>query len=283
MADRDSQSGELELVTDPEEKARLEALNALRQTKAAMSMLPAWLGGRPLQLKPSLFLRLHGILMDRISPYPGVFRPGPMRISNSGHTPPPGPEVPALIEELCDYVNQNWTMKSALHLSAYILWRTNWIHPFADGNGRTARIVSYLVLCAHTKTELPGTPTIPEQIASGKQPYYEALEQADRHFRSGRIDVTAIERLLETCLARQLVEFFRTAGGKTDDVDAETRAQIDDAIQAAQQEGVLNREARPLLPVNRRQSIFAWIEKHPVVTGAAVTILVAVLGWLFGR
>ncbi len=284
MADRDSQSGELELVTDPEERAQLEALNALRQTKAAMDKLPAWLGHRSPALKPSLFLELHRVLMDRISPYPGVFRPGPMSISKSEHVPPPASDVPRLIEELCDYVNDNWKTKSALHLSSYILWRTNWVHPFADGNGRTARIVSYLILCAHTRTELPGTPTIPEQISAGKQTYYQALEQADRGFRSGAIDVSAIEALLESCLAKQLVGFFRTAGGRTEGVTEEIRAEIDEAIQAAHREGVLDRQAEPLLPsMERKKGIFATIEKHPVFVGALVTIGVAVIGWLFAR
>ncbi|SFD34347.1 Fic/DOC family protein [Bosea sp. CRIB-10] len=283
MADRDSQSGELELVTDPDEKAKLEALNALRQTKAAMDELQDWLGAKPPSLKPSLFLRLHRILMDRISPYPGVFRPGPMSISKSEHTPPPAADVPALIEELCDYVNSHWQSKSALHLASYILWRTNWVHPFADGNGRTARIVSYLILCAHTRTELPGTPTIPEQIAAGKQPYYHALEAADQAFRRGIINVSAIENLLETCLARQLVGFFKTAGGRTDDISDDIRSEIDEAIQAAQREGVLDRDAKPILPSLERRGLVNWIERHPVIVGLIGTLVIAALGWLFGR
>jgi hypothetical protein len=28
-------------------------------------------------------------------------------------------------------------------LAAYGLWRLNWIHPFVEGNGRTARAVCY--------------------------------------------------------------------------------------------------------------------------------------------
>lgn len=283
MADRDSQSGELELITDPEEKARAEARNALRQTESALSLLRSWTGPDRPQLRPSLFQKLHGILMERISPYPGVFRPGPMSISQSDHRPPPASDVPGLVEELCDYVNQHWTDRSALHLSAYILWRTNWIHPFADGNGRTARIVSYLILCAHTRTELPGLPTIPEQIANDKQPYYQALENADRHFRSGTIDVSSLEQLLGVCLARQLLGFFETAGGRTD-IGPNLRAEIDQAISAAHSEGLANREAQPLLPSLRRTP--RWIdsiETRPVLYGGILTLLVAIVGWLFFR
>jgi Fic family protein len=48
------------------------------------------------------------------------------------------------VQSLCEYINDNW--QSTVHLAAYVLWKMNWIHPFADGNGRTARAVSYVVL-----------------------------------------------------------------------------------------------------------------------------------------
>lgn len=281
MADRDSQSGELELITDPQEKARVEARNALRQTKAALDLLQSWIGPTRPELRPSLFQKLHGVLMERISPYPGVFRPGPMSISHSAHKPPPAADVSSLVEELCDYVNRHWGDRSALHLSAYILWRANWIHPFADGNGRTARVISYLVLCAHTRTELPGAPTIPEQIARDKQPYYRALEEADRRFRSGAVDVSALEHVLEVCLARQLLGFFETAGGRAE-IGPDLRAEIDQAISAAQSEGLADREAEPLLPsFRRKRTLLDRLEARPVLYGSLLAILLAAVGWIF--
>lgn len=284
MADRDSRSGELELITDQDEKARTEARNALRQTRVAMALLPSWIGPERPSLKPSLFQKLHGVLMERISPYPGVLRPGPMSISSSEHKPPPASDVPSLVEELCDYVNHHWSDRSALHLAAYVLWRTNWIHPFADGNGRTARIVSYLLLCAHTRTELPGAPTIPEQIARDKQPYYQALEDADRRFRSGQIDVSRLEELIESYLARQLLGFFETAGGRTDGAGVALKAEIDQAIAAVQSEGFSSRHARPLLPSFRKKR--RWIDRleaRPVLYTSLVAIVLALIGWFFSR
>lgn len=288
MADRDSKANELELITDPEEKARVEARNAFLQTQAAMEMLPAWLQkDRPL-LRPSLFTGLHRILLDRISAYPGIFRPGSVSITNSGHQPPPPGQVQGHMEALCDYVNEHWNSKSALHLAAYILWRTNWIHPFADGNGRTARIVSYLVLCAHTKTELPGVPTIPEQIAAAKQPYYSALEDADRQEIRGKINVAALEELLEACLARQLLAFFRTAGGRLEDLDEKTRAEIEQALTAATAEHATDRQANPVLPIHSRKKrgIVDQIENKSgfySVILAVVGVLLTIIGWFYFR
>lgn len=61
---------------------------------------------------------------------------------------------------------------------------------------------------------LPGTPTIPEQIADDKIPYYEALEAADAALKaSGEVDVTKLESMLESMLARQLFSAAQQAAG----------------------------------------------------------------------
>jgi Fic family protein len=122
--------------------------------------------------------------------------------------------VPELVEQLCDYVNDNWE-KSPIHLAAFTLWRLNWIHPFVDGNGRTARIISFLVLCVRLGYRLPGTNTVPEQISHDKNPYYSALESADRAEAQGKVDVSQMESLLEGLVASQLVSILQDAkGGK---------------------------------------------------------------------
>jgi Fic family protein len=122
--------------------------------------------------------------------------------------------VPASVEEPCDYVNEHMADATALHLAAYVLWRLNWIHPFTDGNGRTARAASYLLLCLKLGYPLYAPNSVPEQIAQNKQPYYDALEAADLAYQQGRIDVSGIERLLETLLARQLYGILKDAGGR---------------------------------------------------------------------
>jgi Fic family protein len=143
----------------------------------------------------------------------GVFRPDEMRISNSRHNPPPPDLVPDLVEDMCDYVNENRN-EPPIHLAAYLLWRINWIHPFDDGNGRTARATAYAVLCILLGYELPGTRTIPEHIAQDKIPYYKALEAADEAYKTRKIDVSRLAALLEDLLAKQLVEVHEKATGK---------------------------------------------------------------------
>ncbi|MGH9651267.1 MAG: Fic family protein, partial [Terriglobales bacterium] len=87
---------------------------------------------------------------------------------------------------------------------------------FTDGNGRTARALSYLVLCVRLGYRLPGTNTIPAQIARDKMPYYRALEAADAAFEAARLDLSDLEGLLSTLLANQLLSVHKEATGASD-------------------------------------------------------------------
>jgi Fic family protein len=202
---RHSKAEEVEIERDPTELARLESYNVLKQYRKIEEMVGFFLEpDRPFKLRPSHILTLHRAALEGISATAGVWRPGGVAIGGSKHTPPQAFEVPERIEEMCDYVNEKWLDKKPLHLAAYVMWRLNWIHPFTDGNGRTSRAVSYVVLCIRLKTLLPGRKMIPEQIEENKTPYYKALEAADSAWSEGRIDLTDMKRLLGAMLAKQL-------------------------------------------------------------------------------
>ena len=210
--ERHSKALEIELISDPQEKARREAENGLRQFDEVIEQANYWLQPEhPFKLRPSAILSLHRRALEGISSFAGVFRPGGIEIKGSRHQPPGAHLVPELVEGLCDYVNENWAKSSPLHIAAYGLWRMNWIHPFVDGNGRTSRAVSYLVLCVRLGYVLPGTTTIPEQISKNKDPYYKALEAADKANAAGKVDLAEMEKLLESLLAAQLVSIINAA------------------------------------------------------------------------
>ena len=205
--DRHSKADPLELITDPEEKARREAENAVRQYKAAIEIIRDSVQ-RPngeFRLTQAIILDLHERVLEGIHPLAGTYRNTPVTIGKSSHIPPRHVEVPELVGEMCAYVNEHWADRNAVHLAAYVLWRMNWIHPFADGNGRTARAVSYVVLSAKLNSVLPGAPAIPDLIASDKGPYYRNLEEADASWKFGRIALSGMEQMLETMLAQQLL------------------------------------------------------------------------------
>lgn len=211
---RHSHALEAELITDPQLKAEAEARNGLRQYDVGLEIIQTSFERLPFKLRPSAILHLHREALTGISMFAGNFRPAGVEIGGSKHVPPGAHLVPELIEDLCDYVNTNWASATALHLSAYVMWRLNWIHPFADGNGRTSRITSYVTLCARIGNLLPGTPTIPDQIVSNRQPYFDALDAADAAWREGRLDVSKMEELLAGLLAEQLKSVYELAGGK---------------------------------------------------------------------
>ena len=211
---RDSRALEPELISDPQEKAAAEARNGFRQYDAAFSAIHTALDRGAFKLRPSLILGLQREALAGISSYAGNYRPGGVAIEGSRHEPVGAHLVPELVEDMCDYVNDHWNESTPIHLAAYIMWRLNWIHPFADGNGRTSRIVSYVVLSIRAGFVLPGTPTIPDQIVDNRKPYFDALDAADTASREGRTDVSKMEELLGSLLANQLAGFYKSVGGK---------------------------------------------------------------------
>jgi Fic family protein len=214
---RDSTALEPELIRDPIAKAEAEARNGLRQYDAGIKAIQTAIERGNFKLRPSLVLALHREALAGISMFAGNFRPAGVEITGSKHQPPGAHQVPELIEEMCDYVNDRWDDATPIHLGAYIMWRLNWIHPFADGNGRTSRILSYVVLSIRASAVLPGTPTIPDQIVENRNPYFQALDAADSAMKEGRIDLSKMEDLLGSLLARQLTAFYELAGGKIPD------------------------------------------------------------------
>lgn len=205
--DRHSEAESVELITDPDLKAQREAENGVRQFKYAIELIGQSItpDAPKFRLKQAAILQLHEKALEGIHPLAGTYRNSPVQISKSRHQPPRHSEIPDLVAEMCDYVNEHWEDQNAVHLAAYLLWRINWIHPFADGNGRTARVVSYLVMSVKLHSILPGAPAMPELLASDKNPYYAALEESDQSWGFGRLALSGMERLLEGLLAAQLL------------------------------------------------------------------------------
>lgn len=259
MVERKSEAEIPPLILDPVELAQREAANALAQFDWAMAEVDRWIKSAKPSLKVSTLLQLHRLAMEGIDRYAGNFRPASVAIKGSSHVPIAGGDVPRAVEEMLEYVSENWDAKTAIHLCSYVMWRLNWIHPFADGNGRTSRILSYMVLCGRLGQVLPGTRTIPEQISENKQPYYDALEAADVHYRKGRIDVVEMERLLEGYLANQLVSVHEKATG--------TNGSSGQVVTTAKS-GF------------RNSTIVAELESKPVIYGGLLAIVLTVAGLL---
>ncbi len=89
---------------------------------------------------------LNAAAVANIAQFGGRFRAEPIYVGN--HVPPHYREVPELMDRFFSMIHENWTIiDHPTYLAAYALWRMNWIHPFVEGNGRTARAACYYLLC----------------------------------------------------------------------------------------------------------------------------------------
>ncbi len=108
------------------------------------------------------------------------------------------------MEMFVDEVNRNWDATDPVYLAAFVLWKLNWIHPFINGNGRTARVTAYLVLCLKAGQWLPGETLLPELIRQNRDMYVQALKAADASLPTGQLDLTELHVLLTQLLSQQL-------------------------------------------------------------------------------
>jgi len=196
---------------DQEDKVRKESRNGVIQAEFVILSASNWT--RDSRITPELLRELQRLAVNQIYRCAGYFRDDAVKIEGGTHKPPRFDQVPGLVDQMCEYVNSNWPKATGGHLSAYLMWRMNWIHPFFGGNGRTSRAVSYLALCAKLGFVLPGTKTILELIDEDRDPYYKALRLADAEWEKGKVNVSAMEELISRLLAVQLVQIHEQATG----------------------------------------------------------------------
>lgn len=89
------------------------------------------------------------------------------------YIPPEYSEIPELLDELVDYVNT--TDDHPLIIAAIVHYHLVTIHPFEDGNGRTARLMSGYIL-DYYGYGFNGIGSLEEYFAYDSQEYYNALQ-----------------------------------------------------------------------------------------------------------
>ena len=95
----------------------------------------------------------------------GEYRPCPVTVGQ--FEPPAHHRVPELMDAFVNQVNRRLETADVATLAAYCLWRLNYIHPFINGNGRTARALCYFVVCIKLGRPLPGAPILPRIDSAG--------------------------------------------------------------------------------------------------------------------
>lgn len=161
--------------------------------------------GRPF-LSSTLLKALNFQAIACLHAYAGEYRPCPVLVGGGATRFEPAAHyrVQALMDDFVNYVNWQLEKADPVVLAAYVLWRLNYIHPFINGNGRTARAAAYFVLCVKAGGWLPGNVILPELIKRERPAYTAALKHADLTFGNGSLDLGPLHQLLEKLLTEQL-------------------------------------------------------------------------------
>jgi Fic family protein len=192
-------------LDDPEFYTAIEEKNYLRQYDLLVTCIEIGLKKGIEAFDKYMLWALNSAAIANISQFGGRYRRGPIYVGD--HIPPPHWEVPDLMDRCISYVHESWSgTDRTIELPAYVLWRMNWIHPFVEGNGRTARAACYYLICMAYGNLLPGKTTVPERIRKQPQPYYDALKAADRAWANGHVDVSEMTKYLQRLVLDQLSE-----------------------------------------------------------------------------
>ena len=92
---------------------------------------------------------------------------------NPDYIPPEYVDIPELLEELVNYVNT--TDDHPLIVAAVVHYQLVTIHPFEDGNGRTARLLSGYILDTHGYG-FNGIGSLEEYFAYDVEEYYDSIQ-----------------------------------------------------------------------------------------------------------
>lgn len=166
----------------------------LKDHLEAVNLEKAWnhvkrLASPATQITEQDLLTIHRIVLTSVEDqHAGSYRTGAVRISGSSLIPANPLKVPELMEKMFAELASH---ADPLRRAAALHHGISHIHPFADGNGRTARLAMNFILLA------AGYPPISISPAA-RLDYYQALEAADQE------NLPAFQSFLEQQLHREL-------------------------------------------------------------------------------
>jgi fido (protein-threonine AMPylation protein) len=155
------------LVLEKQDSAlytKIQEKNLIRQYDLLTNCIEIGLKQGPTSFDKYMLWSLNHAAVANISQFGGRFRNEPIYVGN--HTPPHFREVPDLMDRFISFIHENWYVLSPTQLAAYALWRMLWIHPFIEGNGRTARGICYYILSARIGRVLPGKTIVRNAFAT---------------------------------------------------------------------------------------------------------------------
>jgi len=148
------------------------------------------------EIDEEAILKVHRIVLKGIESDAGEYRTSGVRIAGATFTPPPSDQVSLRIQELQGWLGRNPEELTPVELAAVFHHRFVQIHPFAEGNGRTARLLMNVILMRH------GYPFIINITYRDRARYLRTLSEADQGNLSPFVDFIAlsVERALDIYL-----------------------------------------------------------------------------------
>ena len=190
----------------------------VKNAYAAYEMLPSIDPFKMEDLK-----RLHGVMTQYLVEESGVFRRGEEGVFNGDRCifmAPPASLAPQLMQDLFDWINREKGRLHPLILSAVFHYEFVFIHPFADGNGRMARLWHTALL--YQWNPLFAYIPLESQIERYQDGYYDAIAACHKNGNSDVFITFMLEKTDE--LLNELLKGF--ADGP-EDVSPYTRRLLD--------------------------------------------------------
>lgn len=156
----------------------------------------------------SLIREIHRRLIDGVrgnNAQPGQYRTIQNYVANSKtkeviYTPPAAYDIPLFMAELVDWLQNERTIPPIL-VAGIAQFQLVHIHPFLDGNGRTARLLSTLCLY-RSGYDFKKLFTISEYYDRNRQDYYKAIQSV----RNNNTDMTGWLEYFSKALETQMHE-----------------------------------------------------------------------------
>jgi len=162
----------------------------------------------PQPVSEGLVREIHRRLVDGVrggSAQPGEYRKVQNFVANAAtgeivYTPPPPQDVPVLMQEMIEWLNQPGDVHPVL-VSGIAQFQLVHIHPFVDGNGRTSRLLSTLCLY-RSGYDFKRIFTISEYYDRNRPEFYKAIQSV----RDNDMDMTGWLEYFTIALATQMRE-----------------------------------------------------------------------------
>lgn len=226
------------------------------------------IAGGSAELTPEKVMELNREVLDGLEQddvHPGDFRRQSVVVGR--YRGAPWEDCEDLVERLCEWLESSdfdppddeWRIPYALIKAAAAHLYIAWIHPFDDGNGRTARLIELQILLA-AGVPMPATHLLSNHYNATRTDYYRRLEEASesggdvvpflRYAAQGFVD--GIRLQLERVWAQQYADrweqyIYETFGGRITTEAERRRLQLVLAL-SDEQDSVARRDIPRLSP-----------------------------------